>query len=61
MTNVQGWEQRCAVVNFLLLLLLLLPLLLSSSSSCDQKVACTDHVEVTNMGGGIDVWIPPQH
>jgi hypothetical protein len=30
----------------------LLLLLLSSSSSYDQKVACSDHVEVTNMGGG---------
>jgi formate-dependent nitrite reductase cytochrome c552 subunit len=32
MTNVQGWEQRYAVMKCLLLLLY------------DQKIACSDHV-----------------
>jgi hypothetical protein len=28
----------------------------------DQKVACcSNHVEVTNMVGGINGWIPPPH
>jgi hypothetical protein len=34
---------------------------LGASSSYDQKVACSNHVGVTNMGGGIDGWIPPPH
>jgi hypothetical protein len=38
LTNVQGWEQRCAVVNCLLLLLLLSLLLLLLLLLREQKI-----------------------
>jgi hypothetical protein len=49
---VCGTMTVASVVNCLLLLLL---------SSSDQKVAGSDHVGVTNMGGGIRPSIPPSH